>query len=86
MYNYDIAIVGGGPAGLSAAYASAKLGSKVILFEKEKAIGQFVRTSGVSWVKEMKKLQIPQKLYNPIKNFRFISPKNEIIIKGEEYH
>lgn len=86
MYNCDIAVVGGGPAGLSAAYASAKLGSKVILFEKEKGIGQFVRTSGVSWIKEMKKLQIPANLYNPIKNFRFISPKNEIIIKGDEYH
>jgi digeranylgeranylglycerophospholipid reductase len=78
--------VGGGPAGLSAAYASAKAGSRVILFEKEKAIGQFVRTSGVSWMNEMKKLQIPDKLYNPIRNFRFISPNNEIIIKGNEYH
>ena len=84
MYTYDIAIVGGGPAGLSAAYASAKSGAKVILFEKEKAIGQFVRTSGVSWINEMKKLEIPEKLYNPIKNFRFISPNNEIIIKGDE--
>lgn len=84
MYNYDIAIVGGGPAGLSAGYASAKSGAKVILFEKEKAIGQFVRTSGVSWINEMKKLEIPEKLYNPIKNFRFISPNNEIIIKGDE--
>ena len=78
--------MGGGPAGLSAAYASAKAGARVILFEKEKAIGQFVRTSGVSWIDEMKKLQIPEKLYNPIKNFRFISPNNEIIIKGNEYH
>jgi digeranylgeranylglycerophospholipid reductase len=78
--------VGGGPAGLSAAYASAKSGAKVILFEKEKAIGQFVRTSGVSWINEMKKFEIPEKLYNPIKNFRFISPNNEIKIKGDEYH
>jgi digeranylgeranylglycerophospholipid reductase len=86
LYNYDIAIVGGGPAGLSAAYSSAKSGAKVILFEKEKAIGQFVRTSGVSWINEMKKLEIPEKLYNPIKNFRFISPNNEIIIQGDEYY
>lgn len=83
MYNYDIAVVGGGPAGLSAAFAAAQSGSKVILLEKEKGIGQFVRTSGVSWINEMKKLNIPENLYNPVKNFRFISPKNEIIIKGD---
>ncbi len=85
MYNYDIAIVGGGPAGLSAAYTAAKAGAKVILFERDKSVGQFVRTSGVSWICEMKKLEIPEKLYNPIKNYRFVSPKNEITIKGTEY-
>ena len=83
MYKFEIAIVGGGPAGLSAAFAAARLGSRVILLEKEKGIGQFVRTSGVSWINEMKKLKIPESLYNPIKNFRFISPKNDITIKGE---
>jgi digeranylgeranylglycerophospholipid reductase len=83
LYKYDIAIVGGGPAGLSAAFAAARLGSKVILLEKEKGIGQFVRTSGVSWINEMKKLKIPESLYNPIKNFRFISPNNDITIKGD---
>lgn len=85
MYNYDIAIVGGGPAGLSAAYTAAKAGAKVILFERDKSVGQFVRTSGVSWICEMKKLEIPEKLYNPIKNYRFVSRKNEITIKGSEY-
>ena len=39
MDHYDIAIVGGGPAGLSAAYTAAKTGVKVILFERDKAIG-----------------------------------------------
>ena len=85
MDHYDIAIVGGGPAGLSAAYTAAKHGVKVILFERDKAIGQYVRTSGVSWISEMKKLEIPEKIYNPIKNYRFVSPKNEITIKGTEY-
>ena len=85
MDYYDIAIVGGGPAGLSAAYSAAKRGAKVILFERDKSIGQYVRTSGVSWINEMKKLEIPEKIYNPIKNYRFVSPKNEVIIKGTEY-
>jgi len=84
MYNYDIAIVGGGPAGLSAAYTAAKSGARVILFEREKSIGQYVRTSGVSWIGEMKKLEIPEEIYNPIKNYRFVSPNNEITIRGTE--
>ena len=47
MFNYDIAIVGGGPAGLSAAYTAGKAGVKTA-FERDKSIGQYVRTSGVS--------------------------------------
>jgi geranylgeranyl reductase family protein len=34
-YNYDVAIVGGGPAGSSAAYYLARLGLKVVLYEKD---------------------------------------------------
>jgi digeranylgeranylglycerophospholipid reductase len=81
----DIAVVGGGPAGLSSAYAAASEGSKVILFEKDDAIAHNIRTSGVSWIKEMEKLKIPREMYNPIKNFTFISPSNEVTIKGNEF-
>jgi len=81
----DIAVVGGGPAGLSSAYAAASEGSKVILFEKDDAIAHNIRTSGVSWIKEMQELKIPREMYNPIKNFTFISPSNEVTIKGNEF-
>jgi len=35
----DVAIVGGGPAGLVAAYYLAKAGKKVVLFERKLSIG-----------------------------------------------
>ncbi|MEO9294110.1 MAG: NAD(P)/FAD-dependent oxidoreductase [Nitrososphaera sp.] len=79
---YDIAIVGGGPAGLSAAGAAAKAGAKVILFEKDEAIAHSVRTSGVSWIDSMDALGIPNSLYNPISSYRFVSPANDVLISG----
>ena len=85
LHEYDIAIVGGGPAGLSAAYAAAMGGCGVILFEKDDSIAHNIRTSGVSWIKEMEELNIPKKLYNPIRNFTLISPSNEVTIKGQGF-
>jgi len=79
---YDIVVVGGGPAGLSAAYSASKMGAKTIVLEKDDGIGQFVRTSGVTWIEDMKRLGIPGKYYNPIKNYRIVCPTNEVTIKG----
>ncbi len=39
-----IAIVGGGPAGLSAAYAAARLGHEATIFEREPGLGGILRT------------------------------------------
>jgi digeranylgeranylglycerophospholipid reductase len=80
---FDIAVVGGGPAGLSAAYTAAMGGAKVLLFEKDQSIAHNIRTSGVTWISEMERLGIPSKFYNPIQNYRFVSPSNDIIIRGE---
>ena len=84
LVKYDLAIVGGGPAGLSAAYASAKGKASTVVMEKDDSIGQYVRTSGVTWINDMERLGIPSTFYNPIKNYRLISPSNEIIISGKE--
>src|SRR5436853_6238638 len=81
MTYYDIAVVGGGPAGLSAAYTAAKFKAKVILFEKDESIAHHIRTSGVTWIEEIEKLGISKEHYNPIKNYSFISPSNEVIIR-----
>ena len=78
---YDLVVVGGGPAGSSAAWAAAKKGIKVALIEKESSIAETVRTSGVTWIQNIKEFGIPDDCYNPIKNFSFCSPNNEVTIK-----
>jgi len=72
--------VGGGPAGSSAAFIAAKNGIKVALLEKESSIAETVRTSGVTWIQSIKEFGIPDDCFNPIRNFSFCSPNNEITI------
>ena len=81
--NFDVVVVGGGPAGSSASHMAAKNGCTVALIEKEKEIAETVRTSGVTWISDIKKFGIPEECYNPIKKFSFCSPKNSVKISGE---
>ena len=55
-YDYDLVVVGGGPAGSSTAFTAAKSGIKVALLEKENSIAETVRTSGVTWIESIKEL------------------------------
>ncbi|RMW37460.1 MAG: NAD(P)/FAD-dependent oxidoreductase [Nitrosopumilus sp.] len=77
---YDLVVVGGGPAGSSAAYTASKNGLKVVLIEKEESIAESVRTSGVTWIKNIEEFGIPEDCYNPVKNFEFYSPNNKVSI------
>jgi len=79
-YHYDVVIVGGGPAGSSTAYSAAKMGMKTALIEKEETIAETVRTSGVTWIQSIEEYDIPRDCYNPIKNYSFCSPNNEVTI------
>ena len=79
-YHYDLVVVGGGPAGSSAAFTAAKNGIKVAVLEKENSIAETVRTSGVTWIQNIKEYGIPDDCFNPIKNFSFCSPNNEVTI------
>jgi len=81
---YDIVVVGAGPAGLSAAYSAAKNGANVVVLERDDGVAHNVRTSGVSWIEEITKFGITEEHYNPIRNYTFFSPSNEIILGGSE--
>jgi len=81
---YDLVVVGAGPAGSSAAYAAAKNGIKVALLEKEENVAQTVRTSGVTWIDYAKEFGIPEDCYNPIRTYKFCSPNNTISISDNQ--
>jgi len=83
-YEYDLVVVGAGPAGSSAAYAAAKNGIKVALLEKEENVAQTVRTSGVTWIDYAKEFGIPEDCYNPIKTYNFCSPNNKASISDDK--
>ena len=78
--DFDVIVVGGGPAGSSAARIAAKNGCTVALIEKEKEIAETVRTSGVTWISDIEEFGIPNECYNPIKKFSFCSPNNSVTI------
>lgn len=70
----DIVIAGGGPGGLAAAEAAATFGASVAVFERNSEIGSPTRTSGGSFISDMKAFGIPEHLYHPVGVCRFLSP------------
>lgn len=80
----DIVIVGGGPAGLSAAKSAASLGVDVIVIEKSSEIGYPIHTSGGSWIKDLIDLGINERFFHPIKKCKFISVNEEAHFYFEE--
>ena len=81
--DYDVLVVGGGPAGLAAAEAAAKQGAHTIVLERQNEIGYPIHTSGGSWISDMRMMGIPEHLYHPVNKIIFISPNREALLEYE---
>ena len=73
----DVLIVGGGPAGLSAAAAAADAGASALVVERRPEIGHPVHTSGATAPATIARFSIPRRLWHPVTRIRFVSSAEE---------
>lgn len=69
---------------MAAARAAAERGSRVLVVEQNKEIGGPVRTSGGSFLSELRPLGIPERLCHPIRRLRFVGPSTEAVFAYAE--
>ena len=80
--HYNIAIVGGGPAGTTAARFAAGEGTSVVLLEKDREIGVPVRCAEAISEKDLiKYVDInPNWIAGTITDFGFITPSGKMVV------
>src|SRR6478609_8443195 len=71
----DVAVIGGGPGGLSAARSLASAGRSVIVFEEHDQIGTPVHCTGVLAEDVIATMDLPAgAVLNPLSTVRFFAP------------
>jgi digeranylgeranylglycerophospholipid reductase len=74
---YDVVIVGGGPAGLTAARVLGEAGASVLVIEKDRQIAELVRTSGGTWIRDMAEHGVPESMCHPFRRIRLVTAGSE---------
>jgi digeranylgeranylglycerophospholipid reductase len=81
---YDVVIVGGGPAGLTAARVLGEAGVSVLVIEKDRQIAEQVRTSGGTWIRDMAEHGVPESMWHPFRRIRLVTPDSEATFEHEQ--
>jgi len=80
MTNFDVLVVGGGPAGLYAAERLARRGVSTLLCEEHALVGDPVHCTGVLATESFDLLGLPREAtLNPLTTARFVSPSGIMI-------
>nr|UXE44948.1 hypothetical protein Hi04_10k_c3996_00023 [uncultured bacterium] len=80
MTNFDVLVVGGGPAGLYAAERLARRGISTLLCEEHAIVGDPVHCTGVLATESFDMLGLPcEATLNPLTTARFVSPSGIVI-------
>jgi geranylgeranyl reductase family protein len=82
---YDVLIIGGGPAGLYAAYCLAKAGRSVAVFEEHQEIGSPVHCTGLVASESFTRFDLPQQANRAaLRRARFHSPGGHVLSVASE--
>src|SRR5574337_1719699 len=82
---YDVLIIGGGPAGLYAAYRLAKAGRRVAVFEEHPEIGSPVHCTGLVASESFARFDVPQQANRAaLRRARFHSPGGHVLSMTSE--
>ncbi|MDR2462985.1 MAG: NAD(P)/FAD-dependent oxidoreductase [Verrucomicrobiales bacterium] len=74
MTDYDLAIIGGGFAGLACAQAAAARGARTVIFERKPFIGAKPHTTGILVKEVADRFDFPEKFVRKIHRVRLYSP------------
>ena len=84
MTELDVLVVGAGPAGLSTARELAAAGLATAVVERQRSVGEHVRTSGATAVDTVRRQGTPASLYHVVPRLRIASPTYAATFEADE--